>query len=135
MNSSSRLPLAASHRQTWYGVADAFVLLSDVESMPRSLMEAMSFGLPSLATNVYGVSELIEDGRTGFLIQPNSLRSAVDGLEKLLDMPVAKRSAMGAAARHKIATAHDSKDYVAAYSSLIKSLVAQGGSISPFPEL
>lgn len=132
---SIRVIPATRETYLWYGVADAFVLLSDVESMPRSLMEAMSFGLPSLATNVYGVSELIEDGRTGFLIQPNSLRSAVNGLEKLLDMPAAKRSAMGAAARHKIATAHDSKDYVATYSSLIKSLVAQGGSISPFPEL
>ena len=121
-----RIRVIPATRETylWYAVADAFVLLSDVESMPRSLMEAMSFGLPSLATNVYGVPELIEDGRTGFLVQPNSLRSAIDGLEKLLSMPAAKRSAMGAAARQKIATAHDAKDYVAAYSSLIKSLVA-----------
>ena len=39
---------------SWYALADSFVLLSVVESMPRSIMEAMAFGLPVLASSVFG---------------------------------------------------------------------------------
>jgi glycosyltransferase involved in cell wall biosynthesis len=60
-------------------MADGFALLSDVESMPRSIMEAMGFGLPVLASRVYGIPELIDDGKTGLLIEPNSRRSAAEG--------------------------------------------------------
>jgi D-inositol-3-phosphate glycosyltransferase len=122
----ARIRLIPATRETfsWYALADAFVLLSDVESMPRSIMEAMAFGLPVLATNVYGIPELIEDGRTGLLIQPNSLAGAVAGLERLLGFSAAAREAMTAGARETIAINHDSRRYAAAYAALIKSLVA-----------
>jgi len=122
----STIRLIAATRETfpWYALADAFVLLSDVESMPRALMEAMAFGLPVLATAVYGIPELIEDGRTGFLIQPNSLRSAVGGLEKLIGLSATERQAMAIAASKTIASDHDSRSYAAAYTALIRSIVA-----------
>ena len=108
-----------------YGIADAFVLLSDVESMPRALMEAMAFGLPALATNVYGIPKLIEDGRTGLLIPPNSLSAAVGALEKLIGLSQAQRRTMGLAANEVIARDHDLRRYAAAYSSLIRRLAGR----------
>jgi D-inositol-3-phosphate glycosyltransferase len=122
----STIRLIAATRETfpWYALADAFVLLSDVESMPRALMEAMAFGLPVLATAVYGIPELIEDGRTGLLIQPNSLRSAIDGLEKLIGLSATERQAMAIAASNTIASDHDSRSYAAAYTALIRRIVA-----------
>ena len=122
----ARIRLISATRETfpWYALADAFVLLSDIESMPRALMEAMAFGLPVLSTNVYGIPELIDDGRTGLLIQPNSLRSAVDGLEKLIGLSAAERRAMVAAASKTIASDHDSRRYAAAYAALIRSILA-----------
>ena len=122
IDSTIRLIPATPQTFPWYGIADAFVLLSDVESMPRALMEAMAFGIPTLATDVYGIPELIEDGRTGFLIPPNSLRAAIGALEKLIGLSQAERRAMGLAAKEAIARDHDSRRYAATYAALIKRL-------------
>ncbi len=119
-----RLVPAVRETYSWYGIADAFVLLSDLESMPRSLMEAMAFGLPVLATSVFGVPELVEHGRTGFLVQPNSRLSAVTGLETLIGLSPSKRREMADAARDSIVREHDSRGYAEAYAALIKRLTA-----------
>lgn len=47
---------------------DVFLLLSNYEGLPVSILEAMSIGLPIIASNVGGVCELVEDGRNGFLV-------------------------------------------------------------------
>lgn len=67
--------------------ADAFVLTSKWEGLPRSIIEAMRAGLPVIASDVGGVSELVEDGITGYLVprdDPNTLKSR---LETLIDNP------------------------------------------------
>lgn len=60
-----RPAVAAEMRQ-----AAAFVLFSNFENLPCVLLEALSSGLPAVATAVGGVAELVEDGRTGWLIAP-----------------------------------------------------------------
>jgi D-inositol-3-phosphate glycosyltransferase len=119
-----RLVPAVRQTYPWYGIADAFALLSDLESMPRALMEAMAFGLPVLATNVFGIPELVEHGRTGFLVPPNSRLSAVTGLETLLGLSASKRREMAEAARDSIVRNHDSRGYAEAYVALIKRVSA-----------
>lgn len=49
---------------------DIFLLASSSEGMPNSLMEAMAFGKPIVATNVGAIPDLIEDGCNGFLVPP-----------------------------------------------------------------
>lgn len=51
--------------------ADIFVLTSAWEGLPLSILEAMAFGLPIIASNVGGVSEAVRDSENGFLIQNN----------------------------------------------------------------
>lgn len=47
---------------------DLFISLSRYDGIPVSIMEAMSFGIPAMATDVGGVSEIVRDGDTGVLL-------------------------------------------------------------------
>jgi glycosyltransferase involved in cell wall biosynthesis len=55
---------------SYYEKSDIYLLVSRFEAFPISIVEAMAFGLPIVATNVGGVSELIEDGVNGYLVPP-----------------------------------------------------------------
>ncbi|MFD2203177.1 glycosyltransferase [Shivajiella indica] len=63
--------------------ADAFVLPSFSEGFSISLVEAMLCGLPSIVTNQGGPREIVEDGKTGFLINP---LKAYDIKSKMLEV-------------------------------------------------
>ncbi len=54
--------------------AKIFVLSSLSEGMSNALMEAMCLGIPSISTDVGGVSELIRDGWNGFVVPPNDAK-------------------------------------------------------------
>jgi glycosyltransferase involved in cell wall biosynthesis len=68
----------------WYTVADILVNASDVESLPRSILEAKAFGLPTLATDVFGLPEIISDGVNGWLCGAHSGNALVAGLYRAL---------------------------------------------------
>ena len=50
---------------------DVFVNVSESEGIPVSIMEAMSFGIPVIATDVGGTNELVLDEETGYLLSPS----------------------------------------------------------------
>lgn len=50
---------------------DMFINLSSSEGLPVSIMEAFSFGIPVIATDVGGTSEIVEDHETGILLNEN----------------------------------------------------------------
>ena len=54
------------------GQYDFFINVSETEGIPVSIMEAMSFGIPALATDVGGTSELVNDGINGYLVGANT---------------------------------------------------------------
>lgn len=77
---------------------DLFVLASRNEGMGRALVEAMACGLPVLATDVGGVSEVLEEGRAGLLIPPDDPEAVAAGIGKLADDP-SLRARLGGVAR------------------------------------
>src|SRR5205823_71365 len=81
--------------------SDVFALLSLSEGISGAAMEAMAAGLPVVATEVGGMSELISDGVEGFLVPSRDAAAAADRLGELLTQP-ALRQQMSALARAKI---------------------------------
>jgi glycosyltransferase involved in cell wall biosynthesis len=64
--------------------SDAFVLPSLYEGLSTALLEAMALGVPTVATNVGGNRELIKNGETGLLVDPNP-RDIIKAVERLLE--------------------------------------------------
>ena len=64
--------------------SDIFVLSSTKEGLPLSIIEAMSAGLPVIATNVGGNSELVINGETGYLISSGDVRLLAVFLDRLI---------------------------------------------------
>lgn len=80
--------------------AQLFVLLSDWEGLPISIIEAMRAGLPIIATNVGGVSELVTDNNNGFLIDREDKELLKQRLRQLLT-DAALRQKMGDASERR----------------------------------
>lgn len=79
--------------------SDAYVLASWSEGLPISLLEALAYGLPAVATRVGAVPEVITDGREGFLVpakQPDELARA---MRAMIDNPSHRATMSGAARR------------------------------------
>jgi glycosyltransferase involved in cell wall biosynthesis len=82
--------------------ADVFVLPSLVESFGIVLLEAMSCGLPVVASRVMGIPYLVEDGLNGFLVPPTDEEVLADRITALLSDPDL-RARMGEQNRNKAA--------------------------------
>lgn len=82
--------------------ATLFVLPSYVEGMPMALLEAMSWGLPCIATPVGGVPELITDTANGLLVPPADVDALAAAIARLMSEP-ALSDRLGRAARDTVA--------------------------------
>lgn len=67
--------------------ANAYILPSYNEGLPISILEAMSYGLPIISTNVGGIPEIVEDSYNGFLISPGDKEAMKKAIDKLLCNP------------------------------------------------
>ncbi|MEI8348644.1 MAG: glycosyltransferase family 4 protein [Candidatus Omnitrophota bacterium] len=66
------------------GEIDIFVTTSVSEGMPQALIEAMTAGIPAVATNIQGHSELILDGVTGILVPLGDTGKIAEAIKRLL---------------------------------------------------
>ena len=64
--------------------SDVFVLPSYNEGLPISILEAMTYGLPIVATPVGGIPEIVKDGVNGYLNAAGDVASLAKSLEKCL---------------------------------------------------
>ena len=85
----------------YYATADLYVQPSYFEGMPNALMEAMSFGLPCIASNVDGIKELI-DGSNGILFEVGNATELSAAINRLISDEPARRI-LGENARKAIA--------------------------------
>ena len=86
----------------WLQAADGFVLSSLWEGLPVCLLEAGACAVPCVATAVAGSQEVIAEGETGYLAQPQDVDSLRGGMARLMEMQPESRRAMGTRARLRV---------------------------------
>ena len=106
-----------------YRELDAVVSSSHSEAMPLALMEAMASGVPVVATRVGGVPDLVDQGRTGWLVGPRDFEGLADRVAHTLRTP-GQRERMGAAARERAVSRFELADSVARTGRLLAELAA-----------
>lgn len=100
------------------------------EGMPTSLLEAMRAGVPVVASRVGGVSEVVQDGRTGLLVAPGDAPGLAAALSRLLD-DEDERVRLALAARRYVLERHDVSvmvdGHLAAFHQALARADARGG--------
>lgn len=87
-------------KNVFFQIADvfAFPTFYDKECFPLVLLEAMQQGVPCISTNEGGISAIIEDGVTGFIIPKHQASPLTDSFERLIADEMLRKK-MGAAGR------------------------------------
>lgn len=113
------------YTSSWFDLwrrADMFVMPSRQEAFGMVYQEAAAAGIPSVATNVSAIPEIVQDAVTGLLVRPGDH----DGLVRAMRMLVESsdlRCRMGAAARRRIAAVANPAAYAATLAELVQELV------------
>ena len=99
-----------------------FALSSELEGAPLSLLEAMSCGLPVVATDVGGISEIVTDGENGVLVPFGDIDALANKLYALLiDRKLASR--LGQQARETILNRHTAEKVVPRYEAIYEKVI------------
>lgn len=106
---------------------DILLLPSREEPFGRAVIEAMALGVPVLATDVGGPSEIIEDGRQGYLLPPLEPQAWARAVSRILDSPDAGR-AMGAAGRRRVEEAFTAEHHAAAMLGVYARALARAAA-------
>lgn len=104
--------------------AHIFVLPSVSEGISNALLEAMSFGLPCLASAVGGNSEVLDHGRYGILLPPNDVKAWAQALEAMAAAG-SLRLEMGQLARRRIVENYDFGVIGVKYENLYLDLLTE----------
>lgn len=104
--------------------ADVFVLPSYSEGVPLSMLEAMSYGIPVVVSDVGGIPEIVRDGVEGVVVKPGDTDGLLRALARLVDSP-SDRRVMGRAARARIVASHTVENYMRQLEGLYASVLSR----------
>jgi glycosyltransferase involved in cell wall biosynthesis len=103
--------------------SDLFVFPSVFEGLGLSLIEAQACGLPAIGARTGGIVDVIDDGRTGLLVDPGHTENLAAAMRALLS-DERMRAALGAAARERALRRFDVLDSVDRYRALFQELAS-----------
>lgn len=119
--------------ETLLPLADLLLLPSEHESFGLVALEAMACGVPVIATNKGGTNELVENGVSGFLVDPQDGEAMAATARRVLDdESLALR--VGEAARRRAVDLFSETAVVDRYEALYRELVPSAGSAASRPE-
>ncbi|MCK0122422.1 glycosyltransferase family 4 protein [Loktanella sp. F6476L] len=93
------------------------------EGVPKSLLEACATGRPVITTDHRGCRDAVNDGVSGFLVNPRDTQSLEEAMAKIIDMHRDKLIEMGAASRRHAETVFDERFVLDAYLDEINKIV------------
>lgn len=102
--------------------SDVFLLPSVSEGISNAALEAMSCALPVVASDCGGMSEAIEDGRSGLLVPPRDPAAIADAVGRLAADPL-WAAALGKAARRRVERFFGLDSQIAAFDRLLRGLL------------
>jgi glycosyltransferase involved in cell wall biosynthesis len=105
--------------------ADALVLASRWEGSPNVVLEALASGLPVVATDVGGVSEMIENKVSGIVIPPGDASRLAEAMKEMMDLSRARRQSMAVSGRQRVADLHGADNTLAKWVRLFQELLEQ----------
>lgn len=104
--------------------ADLGLITSDSESFCMSILEAMFFECPTVATNVGGIPEVIENGVSGVIVPPGDANQLSQAVESLIADPE-RRKSLGRAAKLRAEQKFSAEQIVSRYEALYRSVSAE----------
>jgi N-acetyl-alpha-D-glucosaminyl L-malate synthase BshA len=107
--------------------ADIGLFTSDLESFCLSILEAMCFGRPSVATAVGGIPEVVESGTSGILVPAGDPERIARSVEELIGNP-ALRATLGAAAKRRAREFFSADAIIPKYEELYRRVCADKAS-------
>ncbi|MDO8523837.1 MAG: glycosyltransferase family 4 protein, partial [bacterium] len=114
-----------------YRDAHVFALPTVNDSSPMVILEAMASGLPTVTTRIGGIPSIVDDQKTGFLIDPHDVNALSEKIIELLKNP-AYAVSFGAEARAKILKGYRWDTRAKEYDSLFRRSIA---SLSPIAHI
>ena len=108
-----------------YAGIDVLVLPSiEPEALPLACLEAQAWGLPVIAPNEGGPTEIVVDNETGILVPPRDLEALADAIELMAREPGIRRR-LGSAGRQRVADLFDQGHFRQTISVLVESALDQ----------
>ncbi len=107
--------------EDYLNAADLGLFTSELESFCLSILEAMTFGCPSVAFAVGGIPEVVESGKSGLLVPFGDTAAMARAVESLISDPV-RRTVLGTAARDRAATLFSAQRIVGRYVDFYRGL-------------
>jgi glycosyltransferase involved in cell wall biosynthesis/GT2 family glycosyltransferase len=109
-----------------YSAADVFILPSLEDNLPNTMLEAMSCGTPVIGSNIGGISDVISDGITGYLVPPGDAQYLGESILSTILNP-GQLVKMGQSCRSLIEYDYKLEVQASAYLDLYKELCPADG--------
>ncbi len=122
LGSAAEFPGFVSDVEGKIAELDVFVLPSRGENLPIAILEAMAAALPVVATRVGGVPEVVVDGETGLLVEPEDAAELAEALDRVAS-DEAFRQRLGRAGATRIVEHFDARSMARQMVELYRTLV------------
>jgi len=111
---------------------EVFVLPTEIDKAPYSILEAMAAAVPVVATRVGAIPEMVLEGVTGLLVDPGDDRALAHAITWLLNDPAARRD-MGAAGRRRLLERFDARVTTAQLVDVLEEARRRHAATPPNP--